>query len=385
MIYYSTDKNIRIPVVVSLAFLAILTAGVFRDSLSGLIIMFFELFKIEVKPTEFINSLSATAIVFAYIRCFGGPLWRVISRFTPSFIPNFTGTWHGYIQERKSFALIEHNDTGQLYRQRTERMIPVYMEITQDFFRINILFRSVTESDLTTGRDSDCTMAQIDFADGRNPKLRHTFGRADMVGEVRLAMTTVDGQSKLAGQYSSSKQRIGFMELVKARRGATHLCLEARQINGPSGPFIAAAVDARTIEKFMARLRRCVGGKRYDRMNVARIAETGNDYGLTIVDPEELQLLAEPQQAWLRENLIDKSIWVELVEIRKRAEDGRRGYFIAADSANIDQARQHVGLATEDLQVPLGLERLRHSRSGRDAAQPIKFLHERMSRSSESR
>lgn len=380
---YSTDRSIRIPVVVSLAFLAILTASLLRDYLSDMFALAssqFGIVNIKAQTAEIINSLSATAIVFLYIRLFSGPVWQLVSRFTPRLIPNFSGMWHGYITERKFYEQVEYDADGEVFRKRVERMVPVQMEISQDFFRIGIMFRSEAESDVTTGRDSGCTMAQIDFEDLRNPQLKHTFQRADMVGEVRLTLNASGEQATLAGNYSSSKQRVGYMEMTKAKRGTTHRSVEVKALAGPAGQVLAALIDQKSIRKFGRRLRKCVGKRRYDLLNAARIAKSGNDYRLAVFDEVEWQALSETQRRQIEERLLDKTVWIELLEVRKHSEGALCTYFVAVESKVLDNARQQLGLATKELRIPLGCQPLRSPRLTASVPTRVTILRERLAR-----
>ena len=381
MTNYAIDKNIRLPLVIALTILAVLTATAVRDYLTIVVTMILSVFNITIAPPEFvrtiINGISALAIVFIYIRVFNKAIWPLLSHFTSYLVPNFSGIWHGYITERRHFERDGQDDRGEVYRERIDHMIPVHMTISQDFFQIGILFQSETESDLARGRDSDCTMAEIDCADARSVKLNHTFRRADMVGEVRLSLQASDGPATLAGNYSSSKQRIGYIELVKASRGIVYYCAEVKRAPNPSEPAIVAAVDPKVIRKFVQRLRTSLGKRRFDRVNAARIDRMGNEYRVTLIGAEELSALSLAQRKWLEEDLVGKHIWIELSQVRRHRRGETATYFVATESTRIDRVRQHLALELKELNLPLGLADLPPGKAAIDAGYPVSFLRER--------
>lgn len=332
-----------------------LTEGSIRKLFLDVVPLVLSLFYADLPPfgTNLVYSISATALVAIYITVFNGIVWPLLSRATPRVIPNFSGRWVGYITERRHFEKINEADS---YVEKIDRMVPVFMQVNQDFFRIAILFRSETDTDLAKGLDSGCTMAAVDFADIGNPRLRHTFARADMVGEVRLALTDAGGRPIVLGNYSSSKQRVGHLEMARIRRKTTALCGEVMLLSGVEGPYVGIRVDPLACKKYTTLFRRCVGRKRFRHMNSRRDARDGQGYHMTVIGPDEMPTLSTDQRAWMNERFLGKMVWVELEGVGKQERDGKSAFFIIARSSLAQDTRKALGLKFKHFHVTLGFD-----------------------------
>jgi hypothetical protein len=114
-----------------------------------------------------VSSVSAFAIFSISFLIYDRFIWnKRIGWLQFSAVPDFSGEWVGYIDERQEFA--QH---GSMFVKKTERLIAVELHVSQTFRKISVNLKSMGSSPQAKSRESECTTAGVFAEDSKRPKL----------------------------------------------------------------------------------------------------------------------------------------------------------------------------------------------------------------------
>lgn len=338
MVYYSVSSNIRYFVYIG-AFYACLGAEKLIKLAAA------NLFSHDISNLQFIT---LTGLISGAVFTIENFAWRWPAGLRWAPIPDFSGTWYGYIRDREQFV---KNDECETYRRIIDFPIPVRLDIKQNFSLMGIWLTSDSGT-------SGCTLAGIEGDDSQRPLLRYMFAAGDLAGETSLTLSGEAEFKRLRGRYSSNMLRRAKMELRKVASTRSRIFRGTLELLGPKEvPFIGVKVDHEFLASFDRKFRRRTGRRKHRKYTDARFARDRGIHHITVIEPNEFGCIASNDEA--KDRLIQlqgRQIWFELVDFGHQSDGKNSTYFVVTDSDEAQNFRREFGLNSKEFHVTLGFK-----------------------------
>jgi hypothetical protein len=297
-----------------------------------------------------VSSVSAFAIFSISFLIYDRFIWnKRIGWLQFSAVPDFSGEWVGYIDERQEFA--QH---GSMFVKKTERLIAVELHVSQTFRKISVNLKSMGSSPQAKSRESECTTAGVFAEDSKRPKLLYTWTRSDLSGSGEFVRKIEDGHIILDGHYESNYPRSGYIRVAQKQAGEHWFCGIVTTIrNQDEQPYIGVHIPENLLLSSLQLMRKYVEAPAYDRFRSKQNDRDDGGFHMTIFDPTEYASAKGPD---LEYYINHTYLWMRLIGLGRQIDGDEECYFCAIECEGAQKIRHRRGLGNRDMHVTLGFK-----------------------------
>ena len=339
MIYYATDSNTRTTTYSIFMFSAVLVQSILALSFKSLNS---QLFFLDI------SSVSAFTIFAVSFLIYDKYVWnRRIGWLRFSTIPDFSGEWVGYIDERQEYA--QHGNT---FVKKTQQLVAVQLHVSQTFRKISVNLKSMAISHSAKSRESECTTAGVFAEDSRRPKLVYTWIRSDLAGSGEFVRKAEGERVFLDGHYQSNYPRSGTIRVIQKQPGEHWFCGQVTTIENREGEaYLGIHIPESALLPALKLMRGFLQEPEYGQFRLAQNSRDNGGFHMTIFDPAEFASRRNPDL----ENYINQTfLWLRLIGLGKQSNGSDDCYFCVIECEGAQKIRRNCGLGNRDMHATLG-------------------------------
>jgi hypothetical protein len=344
MIYYATDSNTR-----ATTYSIFMFSAVVIQSLLALIFKFLnsQFYFLDV------SSVSAFAIFAILFLIYDKYIWnKRFKLLSFSTVPDFSGEWVGYIEERQEFT--KHGNT---FVKKTEELIAVQLHVNQTFRKISVSLKSMAIRHTTKSRESECTTAGVSTEDFKHPKLIYTWIRSDLAGSGEFIRRAEGDKFFLDGHYQSNYPRSGNIRLAQWRPGDHWYCGQIRKIESiGKQPYIGIHIPEPTLLPALEIMKKFLNEPTYNQFRQKQNTRDRGGFHVTVLDPEEYSTRSSAELGELEKYLSETFLWMRLVGLGKQSRCENAIYYCVIECEGGQKIRLKCGLGNRDMHATLGFK-----------------------------
>jgi hypothetical protein len=345
MIYYATDSNTR-----TTTYSIFMFSAVVVQSFLALIFKFLNsqlFFFLDV------SSVSAFTIFAISFIIYDKYIWnRKYKWIYFSTVPDFSGEWVGYIEERQEFT--KHGNT---FTKKTEELIAVQLHVNQTFRKISVSLKSMATRHTTKSRESECTTAGVSSEDSKRPKLIYTWIRSDLAGSGEFIRRTEGEKFFLDGHYQSNYPRSGSIRLVQRRPSDRWYCGQIRKIESKGQqPYIGIHIPEQALLPALESMKQFLDERAYGQYRQKQNTRDSGGFHMTILDPQEYSSSDQTELAEVEKYLDETFLWMRLVGLGKQSFCDDETYYCVIECEGAQKIRHKCGLGNRDMHATLGFK-----------------------------